>query len=308
MSFINSFFEKKAEPVQRLFFDIRFLLFGFTLISSLGFLIIYSFLYGYYFSGDEFFQISNFNIVSNLIPFSIQTLTITSIFFICIYYIISASIPLMRKNKEQTGVIFILLVLIIFLLNWAITMFFANEITIASIASFLLIWGFMGLIIWFLFMMPKILEHPFVTLNSVIFQFFLSIILLIVLQFMGILEENEISDYISVTFIPAFLFITTIFHKLYKKKGFNLISCLPYSFIISIPVVLLLTKIYILNHFKLITWIVVIIIIHPIVLIITKFIENRWVNITKSTTSKKTQKQFGEVQNQPIEKKVWHIM
>ncbi len=99
MSFINSFFEKKFEHAQSLFFDVRFLFFGFTLISSLGFLIIYSFLYGYYFSGNEIFQISNFSIVSNVMPFNLQTLTITSIFFICIYYIFSIFISLIIKKK-----------------------------------------------------------------------------------------------------------------------------------------------------------------------------------------------------------------
>lgn len=301
MSFINSFFEKKAEPVQRLFFDIRFLFFGFTLISSLGFLIIYSFLYGYYFSGDEFFQISNFNIVSNLIPFSIQTLTITSIFFICIYYIISASIPLMRKNKEKKGAIFILLVLIIFLLNLFITMFFANEITFISMLSFAFIWIFVGFTLCFLYTINIAEKHPILMISAAVLQFLLLAFIGQVLSVMKVLDESIYMELSTVLFIPCLLITLIIFRHYHSKKWFNSISCLPFSIIISMLLSLGLGKNNIVFLSEKAIFIATMPILHFAILKIVKLTQKKIEKKVKLGTSRKIQEKQEENKEKSFE-------
>ncbi|MED1611166.1 hypothetical protein [Bacillus paranthracis] len=301
MSFINSFFEKKAEPVQRLFFDIRFLFFGFTLISSLGFLIIYSFLYGYYFSGDEFFQISNFNIVSNLIPFSIQTLTITSIFFICIYYIISASIPLMRKNKEKKGAIFILLVLIIFLLNLFITMFFANEITFISMLSFAFIWIFVGFTLCFLYTINIAEKHPILMISAAVLQFLLLAFIGQVLSVMKVLDESIYMELSTVLFIPCLLITLIIFRHYHSKKWFNSISCLPFSIIISMLLSLGLGKNNIVFLSEKAIFIATMPILHFAILKIVKLTQKKIEKKVKLGTSRKIEEKQEENKEKSFE-------
>ncbi|MED1381965.1 hypothetical protein [Bacillus mycoides] len=288
MSFINSFFEKKFEHAQSLFFDVRFLFFGFTLISSLGFLIIYSFLYGYYFSGEEIFHNSNFNIVSNLVPFSIQTLTVTSIFFICSYYIISASIPLIRKNKEKKGAIVILFVLIIFLLNLAITMFFANEITFNSVLSFSLIWLFILGIICYLYTIIIAGEYPVIMIKGVMFQFVLLPLFAKILSVMKVLEENRFLELSTILFIPSLFMTMIIFrycHKTFShwhnKKWFHFISKLPLSIIISILVWLNLVGNKVLSFSKITTLILMLLTVY-IVIVITVMLAKILVEMLKS--------------------------
>lgn len=295
MSFINSFFEKKGEHVQRLFFDIRFLFFGFTLISSLGFLIMYSFLYGYYFSGNEIFQISNFNIVSNLIPFSIQTLTITSIFFICIYYIISAAIPLIRKNKEKKGAIIILLVLIIFLLNLFITMFFANEMTFISMLSFSLIWVFVGFVVCFLYTIIIAEEYPFIMINGVMFQFILLPFIGNLLSVITGLEENKFIEVSTILFIPSLFITIKISCRYHNKKWFDFISYLPVSFIISYLIFLNLTRDKIWFGSKIMTFILINLIIHFAILKMVKPVQKKIEEKVKFSDSEKIEGKQEEI-------------
>ncbi|MCU4922231.1 hypothetical protein OCF68_15690 [Bacillus cereus] len=272
MSFINSFFEKKFEHAQSLFFDMRFLFFGFTLISSLGFLIIYSFLYGYYFSGNEIFQISNFSIVSNVMPFNLQTLTITSIFFICIYYIFSIFISLIIKKKGMKLNNFIIFVFTALILNVSIIMFFANEVTFTSMVSFCLIWGFVGLIICYIYVAIKTMEHSFVTIKGFAFHIVVFAFSLFVLNSMGILGELETLKIISVFSVPSLLIITTIFHFFHGKEWFKLISYLPITLIISVLILLILEKYNLIFISNIITLSILALLLHFIILKLMKWL------------------------------------
>lgn len=302
VSFINSFFEKKAEHAQSLFFDIRFLFFGFTLISSSGFLIIYSFLYGYYFSGNIFFEISNFNIISNLVPFSIQTLTITSIFFICVYYIISASIPLIIKNKEKKGAIFILSALIIFLLNLSITTFFANEITFTSIISFSLIWIFIGFIIGFLYTINIAEKHPFLMISATVFQLLLLAFIGKVLSIMKVLEESIYLELSTILFIPCLFITLLIFRHYHSKKWFDFISCLPFSIIISMLLSLELEGNNILFLSKKEIFIIIMPILHFAILKMVKPVQKKIEEKVKFGASEKEGRETEERQKEIKEK------
>lgn len=146
MKDIEKLVSEKVEYFSKLYTDTKFILFAFSIVSILGFLVVYNFLYGYYFSSDINFKISNFSIISNFVPFDARTLAMTSFFFICIYYVISGSYSLIRKTENKKTVVFFIIFSMIFF-NILLSQFFANDLTIKSMSSFFLIWLFIGLVI-----------------------------------------------------------------------------------------------------------------------------------------------------------------
>lgn len=226
LNYLERFLVEPTDKAQSFFLDVKFLIFAFGLISSLGFLTIYSFLYGYYFSGEG--GSSNFSIISNLIPFSLQTLSITSIFFICIYYTISRLFSL-RKNGENKWLRIIVFLVSIFLLNLCITIFFANDITFQSILSFSLIWVSVGLIVWFLYISVNSQENVFSVVKGAFFSIFLLLILFIVFTSMDLFATKiQKQEFIILSIIPLMLLFTTIFQKLYHLKWIAFISYYPF--------------------------------------------------------------------------------
>lgn len=99
LSFFERILGKQSNDIQFVYSSVALIIFAIGLISSIGFLNIYFFLYGYYFGGEG--HISNFSIISNLIPFNIQTLSIISIFLICIYYTISGLLSILREKDKK---------------------------------------------------------------------------------------------------------------------------------------------------------------------------------------------------------------
>lgn len=135
--------EKKINYLSMLYMNVKFILFAFSIVSILGFLITYNFLYGYYFSGDVNFKISNFSIISSFIPFDTRTLLMTSFFLICIYYIISGTYFLVKKTEKKTlGIV--LIIVSIFFINISLSLFFSTDVTPKSLFYFLLVWIFIG--------------------------------------------------------------------------------------------------------------------------------------------------------------------
>jgi len=242
MNLIESLLTKKLEDFQKVYSDIKFILFVFSLISILGFLIIYSFLYGYYFSGDVLFKVSNFNIISNFIPFDLRTLSMTSFYFICIFYIISGSITIFKnekKNKKKMAFLFLILAVI---LNIMLTMFFASDITLKSISSFSLIWLFIGSIIWFLFILNNIILTPMIFVKSSILTFCFWVILSIPLR-EGVLLS-------SIMLIVLWMIITTLFILFKDKTWMIFLRYSPISFVILIILIKILSPLNIrLNVF-----------------------------------------------------------
>ncbi|MGF9975517.1 hypothetical protein [Viridibacillus arvi] len=183
---IESIFSSKTEYFSKVFSNIKFIIFAFSVVSILGFLLVYSFLYGYYFSGNFESKISSFNIISNLIPFDIRTLTMTAFYFICIFYIILGFISLLKGDKKNKKNMIISLLLIAVIITTMLALFFASVISFKSIASFSLIWLFLGSFVWLLFIIINIFFKPIIAMNSSIITFFVWTILIKLLSFLPI--------------------------------------------------------------------------------------------------------------------------
>lgn len=259
MNIIESLLTKKLEDFPKVYSDIKFILFAFSLISILGFLIIYSFLYGYYFSGDILFKISNFNIISNFIPFDLRTLSMTSFYFICIFYIISGSISVFKneskKNKKKMAAFLFLPVAVV--LNIMLTSFFASDLTPKSMRSFSLLWLFIGSIIWFLFIMIKIIQKPMVFVKGSILTFCIWLILSIPLRELVFNQEFLQQLLSTIILVVLWLLITTLFILFKDKTWMIFLSYSPISLIILMVLSNFLRPIYINNVF-LITFLIVI--------------------------------------------------
>lgn len=167
---------------------------------------------------------------------------------------------------------FIIFVFTALILNVSITMFFANEVTFTSMVSFCLIWGFVGLIICYIYVAIKTMEHSFVTIKGFAFHIVVFAFLLFVLNSMGIVGELETLRIISVFSVPSLLIITTIFHFFRGKEWFKLISYLPITLIISVLILLILEKFNLIFISNIITLSILVPLFHFIILKVIKWL------------------------------------
>ncbi len=151
-------------------------------------------------------------------------------------------------------------------------MFFANEVTFTSMISFCLIWGFVGLIICYIYVAIKTMEHTFVTIKGFVFHIVVFAFSLFVLNSMGILGELETLKIISVFSVPSLLIITTIFHFFCGKEWFKLISYLPITLIISSLLLLILEKFNLIFISNIITLSILVPLLHVIILKLMKWL------------------------------------
>lgn len=82
---IERFLSEKVDKFSNVYSNIKFFMFAFSIVTIIGFLLVYGFLYGYYFSGNIDSTISSFNVISNFVPFDLRTFSMTSFFFICVH-------------------------------------------------------------------------------------------------------------------------------------------------------------------------------------------------------------------------------
>lgn len=115
--------------------NVAFFIFVGGLVSLFVYLAVYSFLYGYYFGGEEKNYYSDFLYYSNFINFNPETFSITTTYFLGMFYLIKSwqegIIFLKQKNKNTIFPLVILSVLILISMN----IFFVGEITINGFLS-----------------------------------------------------------------------------------------------------------------------------------------------------------------------------
>lgn len=218
--------------------NFKIIFFTLSLITTLGFLIVYGFLYGYYFSGADLFSISYFSFISSFIPFDIRTISFVSVFFIAMYYFTSNFIlSISAKNK----MILIIICLSILGLNFIIATFFSNEISWKVNFIFLIPWIYIFSISVSMYLMfslingdPKVFNHFIGILLLGIFFFFLfiamvnnfveskstngSILIKIKKYFFSL--EILIANYTSILALIILCLSLMLFKKLVKKNRF----------------------------------------------------------------------------------------
>lgn len=88
-----------AFPYIKTFYGrISFFLVATLLITTISYLLTYSFLYGFYFGGTEMNFYSNFDLIKNFIPFESDTLVFTGLFGSLLISCITMIVPLVKKK------------------------------------------------------------------------------------------------------------------------------------------------------------------------------------------------------------------
>lgn len=217
----------KVDYYFKIFSSIRFFIFVVGIIPTLSFLLAYSFLYGYYFSGEMGELVSSFNMISNFIPFNIKTITMITLFFICIFYIVVYAIALMenndgtKKNRYIGNVIVVSIVTII--LTISLALFFTGTLDKSILFGFLLIVLFLGYTGWLFYLQFFIFSNL-----KIEFKIFTNImlistaILFFSLVIMGVLvgyfpKKNNLIIQVG-TLILIFLLPTIIFFLIKNNK------------------------------------------------------------------------------------------
>jgi len=229
MKDIEWILSNKLEYFSKIYSNIKFILFAFSLVTTLGFLLIYSYLYGYYFSGDIESTVSNFNIISNFVPFDFRTLSMTAFYFICIFYIIFGLVTLLQNDKKNKKRMVFFLICVAVILTIMLTLFFASNITLKSFGSFSLIWLFVGLIVWFLYILNNIIHKPIFLIRGTLQTFILGTMISIFLSELGI-EKILLQQLSFVILIILWPMITTVSIVFEKKYWMFFLNCLPLSF------------------------------------------------------------------------------
>lgn len=129
--------------LDRYIFEGKFILFIVSILSFLGFPLVYNFLYGYYFGGTNEIVISIFQAYSNLISFDLKLLTVITVFFIGNYYIITSLLKVLlnseRSAPQKIISTLILILLFIGLFSIIFAIFFGGKINPEKVLSFFLL-------------------------------------------------------------------------------------------------------------------------------------------------------------------------
>lgn len=141
LNFESSNFSKLN--LDRYIFEGKFILFIVSILSFLGFPLVYNFLYGYYFGGTNEIVISIFQAYSNLISFDLKLLTVITVFFIGNYYILNSLLRTLLGNKRsaQQKIKSVLIISILFTALFSIifAIFFGGKISPEKVLSFFLL-------------------------------------------------------------------------------------------------------------------------------------------------------------------------
>lgn len=110
----------------------------FSFFSALIYLLIYSFLYGYYFSGEFIRNLNTFNLIRNFVPFNTDTLAYTSLFISIVFGVIWILIRMLTHKKWY---IILVGILMIVLFQISLTYFFIYSPSWIDFVVFSQIWA-----------------------------------------------------------------------------------------------------------------------------------------------------------------------
>ncbi|MGE8005176.1 hypothetical protein [Lysinibacillus sp. NPDC093216] len=231
---LEKYLSRRIDRFAELYSNFKFTIFVFGIVAIMSFLIVYGFLYGYYFGGDFESTISNFNVISNFVPFDIRTMSIISFYFLCIFYIIYNIVSLVKKGNSKIWLVFILLCVSL-ILNIMLTLFFSSSIEIKSILGFSLIWIFIGALVWGLFILVKIINETSLFLYGSVSTVFFCIMIYCILALFKV-DEVVIKDILFISLIVLWPTLTTLYIYFSNKRWMIFVSCLPITLIFLLGV------------------------------------------------------------------------
>lgn len=230
--------EKIFNKIILIFQNYRFIFLGITLFSIFSFLITYNFLYGYYFGGGIERSFSNFEIFQRIIPFHLNTLTMTWLIITLSSTLLIYSLKLI-KEKGIFNKLFSMLSLVIF--HIGMTVFFANKLSFMNTLKFSVIWIFPLFLILFLLFTIYAPTQPFKTLSGVLFGISLFIFLVL---YVG---NNTPKDLIVILFIFAVFIFGYLFTRIPNNGYIYFIFLFPYFFLVE---VFIISKVYSFQNFN----------------------------------------------------------
>lgn len=230
---LEKYLSRRIVRLAELYSNFKFIIFVISIITIMSFLIVYGFLYGYYFGGNFESTISNFNVISNFVPFDMRTMSIISFYFLCMFYIIFNIVSIARKGNSNFLSVFILLCVSL-ILNIMLSLFFSSSIELKSVLGFSLIWIFIGALVWGLFILVKIINETSLFLyGSVSTGFYCIMIYLLALSKV---DEVVLKDILFISLIVFWPTLTTLYIYFSNKKWMIFVNCLPITVIFLLGV------------------------------------------------------------------------
>lgn len=230
---LEKYLSRRIVRLAELYSNFKFIIFVISIITIMSFLIVYGFLYGYYFGGSFESTISNFNVISNFVPFDMRTMSIISFYFLCMFYIIFNIVSIARKGNSNFLSVFILLCVSL-ILNIMLSLFFSSSIELKSVLGFSLIWIFIGALVWGLFILVKIINETSLFLyGSVSTGFYCIMIYLLALSKV---DEVVLKDILFISLIVFWPTLTTLYIYFSNKKWMIFVNCLPITVIFLLGV------------------------------------------------------------------------
>lgn len=209
-----------------------------SVISSLSFLITYSFLFGYYFGGDLTNSISNFELIRTFIPFDLNTILFT-------YLLIGLSTTLIMYLiqifllKDIFSKIAVLALWISF--HFILTAFFTKDFTTDNIIKFSIIWIFPLLSSILILFLVRGIKSIFKISAGSLFGFLTCLIFIIWFQ------DDVNGVYMEVLLLFLILIFGILFTFLPFKKLWNVLFVFPFALLIVLLVSSLVTFDYYQN-------------------------------------------------------------
>lgn len=178
-----------------------------TLGGFLIYTIGYSFLYGYYFSGDAKSEVSLIDLLIRNVPFSFYTIMVTSVIFLLVVaafvtslnIIVQSSRQIFIKGEREQGLIKLLMTIIFFMVfHIAVTAFFVGGLPSPTNhnAQFGYIWVGPFLLAIFIFCLNRYFKGLYSSLSGLLYGF-ITIIL------WSVFNHKEISGITVLSLIPV---------------------------------------------------------------------------------------------------------
>ncbi|MBB3112967.1 hypothetical protein FHS18_005069 [Paenibacillus phyllosphaerae] len=181
--------------------------FAVSVFGLIFYTIGYSFLYGYYFSGDLPGYYSILNIIVHPVPINFYTVSIiSSLIIIIVVFLISSIFVIKQKNWGKSVPILIFLVAF----HICLSVFFVNgEDIYEKSFSFIVVWSVPVFITIMIFWMIRTPFHPRLSISGTLYGLFVFVIFDLILK---------IQDIYAQLFLPVGSFLLGIIFTLLNKK------------------------------------------------------------------------------------------
>lgn len=231
----NVFFSSSLNIYQ----IVSLLLIASACYSVLSYLIVYSFLFGYYFGGNSEISFSNFEVYRNFIPFHINTILTTSIMLTLSIAIIFNIGKLLTNTKIKRNKLSKFIAIIVFLfLHFSFSNYFLAEVSYKSILFFSIIWLIPIFLLLILNTLVKFIVNPDVTALGLVW----GIVIILAVSIASIALNKNIDENIFQLLFIFIIFISSGFaDKIYINKYSYFFISFPFTIFFTLTILYLIS-------------------------------------------------------------------